>query len=77
MDKNHFIFGKKEFGVFLFFLFWIIFNWPFVTIFDLENPKIIFGALFIIWGFAIGVLFFISLFHRKHQSSETEKESIK
>ena len=72
MRKIIAIFNKKEFLFFIFTLYLVLLTWPFLSIFDKGNPKLIFYYLFFMWALSILILFFISLgYSQKIKKEET------
>jgi len=58
--------GNKELWFFLFLCGVLLFNWPFLEIFDLSLPFYLFG----VWGaFIIAVGFFIKKMNRQSSKS--------
>ncbi len=47
---------EKERWIFIFFLSVVLFNWPFLSIFE-ESP---YRYLFVVWAIVIGVVFFLT-----------------
>ena len=74
MNKLVSVIGKKEFVGLAFFLFLMIFSWPLITTYDLENSSTAFWSIFIIWGVMIGVLFLMSLHYREAPAPEPAEE---
>ncbi|MDD5731105.1 MAG: hypothetical protein PHN57_08295 [Candidatus Omnitrophica bacterium] len=70
MKKLKNLFCGKEFSLFLFFLCFVLFSWPFLaTGLDREH---IFAFLFITWAFIALVLFFMA---KNNEKSCTDKDS--
>ncbi|HBG61162.1 MAG: hypothetical protein A2Y03_10320 [Omnitrophica WOR_2 bacterium GWF2_38_59] len=57
MKRKEPLFRKKSFIIVIFFVLFILINWPFISIFDKGHSKKIFYYLFIVWGISIYVLF--------------------
>jgi len=57
----------------LFCLGFILFNWPFLGIFQLKQPAVMFLYLFLIWAIAILLLFFMGRSYNRATSEENKK----
>ena len=50
---------QQEFHVLLFFAGFVLFNWPFLSLFDAESLKEVFIYFFMAWAAVIFILFLI------------------
>lgn len=57
----------------LFCLGFILFNWPFLRIFQLKQPEVMFLYLFLIWAIAILLLFLLGRSYSRATSEENKK----
>ncbi len=57
----------------LFCLGFILFNWPFLGIFQLKQPEVMFLYLFLIWAIAILLLFLLGRSYSSATSEENKK----
>jgi hypothetical protein len=60
MEKVRNLFRNSGFGIFLFFISFILFSWPILSIVNDGHPKLLFIYLFSAWGIIITLLFFMS-----------------
>ncbi len=60
MNASRKIVSRIELSLILFIFFLLLFMWPFVSSPILSNLKVLYLYLFIVWGIAISILFFIS-----------------
>ena len=60
MQRLKNLFSQPEFHILLFCLGFVVFNWLFWGLFQLQRPELVFIYLFLNWGIAILLLFFIS-----------------
>jgi hypothetical protein len=75
MEKVKNLFKKLGFSIFLFFIIFILFSWPILSIVNKGHPKLLFIYLFSAWGIIITLLFFMSRSYDK--SSYTRVKSVK
>jgi apolipoprotein N-acyltransferase len=64
------IFQKKEFAVFIFGVYFILLNWPFLSIVDRGDPRLIFYYLIALWIMNIGLLYLMSLGYRTNKEDK-------
>lgn len=74
MKKGRRIFSSPEFSCFIFIVYFILFNWPFLSIFDKGDPQVIFYYCFILWAVGIAVLYLMS---REWQDEKDEDKNHK
>ena len=60
MGKLKRLLRQSDFQLFLFLIFSILLNWPFIAVYDKNGTTGMFVYLVTIWAFIIGLLFFIS-----------------
>jgi hypothetical protein len=60
MEKVRNLFKKSGFGIFLFFISFILFSWPILSIVNNGHSRFLFIYLFSAWGIIITLLFFMS-----------------
>jgi len=75
MEKVKNLFKKSGFSIFLFFVTFILFTWPILSIVNKGHPKLLFIYLFSAWSIIITLLFFMSRSYDK--SSHTSGKSVK
>ncbi len=65
---------KPEFHVFLFFIFFVLFNWPFLSIGEKEKNEVLFIYLFVVWGVVICLLFLVARCLREQDPDQSAGE---
>lgn len=76
MKRKAQFFSRRGFSVLLFFILFILLNWPFISIFDKGHSRLIFYYLFVVWGILIYVLFLMgSAWIDYHKDIVKKKES--
>lgn len=72
MENLRNLLQSDGFHKFLFFIGIIVFNWPFVTIFEKKDTETVFISLYLSWGFIIFLLFCIAQSHKAEKSEYKE-----
>ncbi len=68
--------GKTSLHIFLFFLFFILFTWPFMTVAIHQTPgSAFFVYAFTIWTILVLAMFIASFYYHKKINSLPHKES--